>query len=89
MKKYYRGEKKHLDDEKIEQGKEDLKNIRSLMDSDASDELVLAYFKGMKPDVKASELQILLGEFRRRKAERRAELVAAKQLREKQRPPGA
>ena len=88
MKKYYRGEKKHLDDEKIEQEAEDLKNIRWMMDN-ATDELALKYLQGMKPGATASELQILLGEFRQRQSERRAELLRARQLRQKQRLPGA
>ena len=71
MKKWFFGEKKHLDQEKIEQEAKDLRNLRWMMDN-ASDEVVRQYLKGMRPDATPNELQILFGEFHRQQAARRA-----------------
>jgi hypothetical protein len=72
MKKWFFGEKKHLDREKIEQAAKDRRNLRWMMDN-ASDEVVLQYLKGMRPDASPIVLQTLLDEFHRQQAARQAE----------------
>jgi DNA replicative helicase MCM subunit Mcm2 (Cdc46/Mcm family) len=72
MKKWWFGEKKHLDQEKIEQEKEDCRNLRWLMDYGTVEQYV-AYVRGIKPSVTDEELSELTAAFFAQRAERRRE----------------
>jgi hypothetical protein len=82
MKKWFFGEKKHLDQEKIEQEKEDCKNLRWLMDHGTIAEFE-TYLRGNRPDATEKEIQELLSAFYRRRAERQQELQNARALRQR------
>jgi hypothetical protein len=70
MKRWFFGEKKHLDQEKIEQKANDLRNLRWLLDNGTVEEYV-AYVRGMKSDVTANELQTLIAAFHEQRSARR------------------
>jgi hypothetical protein len=72
MKRWFFGAKKHIDEEKKAQEAQDLRNIRWLMDH-GSDEMIMQYLRGLKPDATTSELQTLMVEFHRQRAERMAQ----------------
>jgi hypothetical protein len=66
------GKKKHIDEEKVAQEKQDLHNIRWIMDH-GTDEAARAYFTGLNPDLTPSELDALMEVFHRHRSERRSE----------------
>jgi hypothetical protein len=80
MKKWFFGEKKHLDQEKIEQEREDCKNLRWLLDNGTGDEFE-TYLRGNRPDATEKEIQELLRAFYQRRTERQQELRNARALR--------
>ena len=70
MKRWFFGERKHIDDEKKAQEAVDLRNLRWLMDNGTVEEYVF-YVRGLKPDVTATELQKLISVFHEQRSERR------------------
>lgn len=82
MKRWWFGEKKHLDDQKIEQEKEDLKNLRYLMDYGTVEQYEL-YCRSQKADVTDEEIKALIRAFYQRRAERQQELQTAQSLRKR------
>lgn len=70
MKRWFFGEKKHLDQEKIEQEANDLRNLRWLLDYGTVEEYV-AYVRGKKSNVTANELQTLIAVFHEQRSARR------------------
>jgi hypothetical protein len=72
MKRWWFGEKKHIDQQKIEQEREDCKNLRWLMDYGSVEQYV-TYIRGIKPTVTDEELSGLIDAFFAQRAARRRE----------------
>lgn len=70
MKKWFFGERKHIDQEKIEQEAKTLRDLRWLMDN-ASEQTFLEYVKRMKPDATPTEIHTLIEAFHEQRAARR------------------
>jgi hypothetical protein len=80
MKKWFFGEKKHLDQEKIEQEAQELENLRWLMDNGTREQYEL-HVRSQRPDATEEQIQELITAFYRRRAEREQELKNAAALR--------
>lgn len=70
MKRWFFGEKKHIDEEKKAQEAKSLSDLRWLMDNGTEDEYV-AYVTGMRPEITPTELQSLIGVFYEQRGARR------------------
>jgi hypothetical protein len=69
LKKWFFGEKKHIDQERREQEAQDLRNIKWLMDN-ADEQTFLEYAKGLNPNATTTELQSLIAVFHEQRKER-------------------
>ena len=71
MKKWWFGERKHIDEEKREREAAALKDLRWLMDNGCEQDYI-AYVTRLKPEMSATELQTLISEFHIQRSARRS-----------------
>ncbi len=80
MKKWFFGEKKHLDQEKIDQDAQEIENLRWLMDHGTREEYEL-HVRSLRPDAPEEQIQKMISAFYQHRAEREQELKNAAALR--------
>lgn len=79
MKNWWFGKAKYLE-EQAEQEKEDLKNIRWIMDHGTVEQFEF-YVRNERPEITDDKMQRLISDFHRYRAEREQELVSARSIR--------
>lgn len=62
MKKWFFGERKYIDEEKVKQEKQDLVNVRWLLDYGTAEEFT-TYARGMNPNMTEEQIKVMLDAF--------------------------
>lgn len=70
MKRWFFGQRKHIDEEKKAQEAADLSNLRWLMDNGTQEEYE-AYVRGVRPDATDEEFKAMLDAFYAQRSARR------------------